>query len=190
MSEGKLVIISAPSGSGKTTIIQHLMEKHFNLHFSVSATNRPAREHETDGKDYLFIATETFHSKINKDEFLEWEEVYEGRFYGSLIAHVNQMLSEGKNVIFDVDVVGGLNIKKYYQEQALSIFVKLPSLETLEMRLRQRGTDNETDIMNRLEKAAWEMNFAKKFDAILINDSLQKCHKDAEKLVSDFLHKH
>ncbi|MEA1873868.1 MAG: guanylate kinase [Bacteroidota bacterium] len=187
--EGKLVIVSAPSGSGKTTIIRHLMAQNFNLYFSVSATNRAPREHETNGKDYLFLSTDAFQEKIKNNDFLEWEEVYKDRFYGSLKSHVNQMLSEGKNVIFDVDVVGGLNIKSYYQEKALSMFIKLPSLETLEMRLRQRGTDDETDIMNRLEKAAWEMNFAEEFDTILINDNLPKCLKDAENLVSEFLEK-
>ena len=187
MSDGKLVIVSAPSGSGKTTIIRHLMEKDFNLHFSVSATNRAPRTHEVDGKDYLFLSTDAFKSKTENNEFLEWEEVYEGRFYGSLKSHVNQMLSEGKNVIFDVDVVGGLNIKKYYGDKALAIFIQLPSLTTLEMRLRQRGTDDENDIMHRLEKATWEMKFADKFDAILINDNLPKCLKDAENLVSEFL---
>jgi len=189
MSEGKLVIVSAPSGSGKTTVIRHLMDQDFNLNFSVSATNRDPRAHEVDGKDYLFLSTDAFQSKIKNNEFLEWEEVYKGRFYGSLKSHVDQMLSEGKNVIFDVDVVGGLNIKSYYKEKALSIFIKLPSLETLEMRLRQRGTDDENDIMSRLEKATWEMNFAEKFDVVLINDNLQKCLKDAENLVSEFLNK-
>ncbi len=187
MSKGKLIIVSAPSGSGKTTIIHHLMEQDLNLHFSVSATNRPARKHEKHGIDYHFLSTEEFNQHIDNDEFLEWEEVYEGRFYGSLKRVINELLNEGKNVIFDVDVVGGLNIKKYYQEEALAIFVQLPSLETLEMRLRQRGTDNEEDIMNRLEKAAWEMNFAEKFDKVLINDKLEKCLQDATDIVSEFL---
>lgn len=189
MSEGKLIVISAPSGSGKTTIIRHLMERDFNLHFSVSATNRAPRTHETHGVDYLFLSTETFKSKIKNNEFLEWEEVYKGRYYGSLKSQINQMLTKGQNVIFDVDVVGGLNIKKYYQEKALAIFVQLPNLDTLEMRLRHRGTDNEDDIKDRLNKAAWEIKFAEKFDAILINNDLKKSLLDAEILVSEFLNK-
>ena len=187
MKSGKVLIFSAPSGSGKTTIIRHLMEQEFNLHFSVSATNRPPRGKEIHGKDYFFISTEEFRDKIDKDHFLEWEEVYEGRFYGSLKSVVNDKLAEGKNVIFDVDVVGGLNIKKYYGDQALAVFVQPPGLEALEMRLRQRDTDKEEDILNRLEKAAWEMNFAEKFDYILINDKLPKTLKDAEKMIEDFL---
>ncbi len=187
MKKGKVLIFSAPSGSGKTTIIKHLLNLDFNLHFSISATNRQPRGKEIHGKDYFFLSTEEFQAKIKNQDFLEWEEVYEGRYYGSLKSVVNTKLEQGQNVIFDVDVVGGVNIKKHYQNDALSVFVQTPDLGTLEKRLRSRNTDNETEIKKRLEKAAWEMGFAPKFDYILINNTLEAALNEAEQLVKKFL---
>jgi guanylate kinase len=189
MEKGKVIILSAPSGSGKTTIIHHLLEKDFNLHFSVSATNRAPRNHEVHAKDYFFLSTEDFKKKIHNNEFLEWEEVYPERFYGSLISEVDKHLENGRNVIFDVDVIGGLNIKKHYGQQALAIFVQTPDLNTLEKRLRTRNADNESDIQKRLEKATWEMKFANDFDFIIINDNLQDSLIKAETIVQNFLSK-
>lgn len=187
MKQGKLIIFSAPSGSGKTTIVKHLLEQNFNMHFSISATSRPPREGEIHEKDYYFISPEDFVKKIAAGEFIEWEEVYENRHYGTLKSCVDKLLQEGKNVVFDVDVVGGINIKKQYGDQALSIFVQPPSIEVLEIRLRSRNTDTDEDINNRLKKAAWEMDFAKQFDVVLINDKLQESLRSAEKILTEFL---
>ena len=172
-SKGKLIIVSAPSGAGKTTLVKHLLNSGLNLGFSVSATSRPIRTGETDGKDYFFLTTEEFREKIKNGDLLEWEEVYEGSYYGTLKTEVEKLLFAGKNVIFDVDVVGGLNIKKIYGKRALSVFISPPSIEVLELRLTNRGTDSAATIAHRMEKARWELDFAPQFDLILINDNLE-----------------
>lgn len=186
---GKLIIFSAPSGSGKTTIVKHLLTKNFKLEFSVSATSRPPRGNEINGKDYYFISANEFRAKIKADEFLEWEEVYPDRFYGTLKSEVERIRSLGKNVIFDVDVIGGCNIKEHYGNDALSIFVQPPSVEELKKRLQIRSTDSEEVIATRVAKAEYELTFATKFDVVLINDKLDKALIEAEKILSDFLPK-
>ena len=184
---GKLFIFSAPSGSGKTTIVKHLLKRDFNLEFSISATSRPKRKNEVDGKDYYFLSTEDFKEKIANNEFLEWEEVYEGCYYGTLKTEVERIRNNGKNVIFDVDVAGGVNIKKYYKDEALSIFIQPPSIQELEKRLRGRNTDNEEVITKRVEKFNYELTFAEKFDKIIINDKLEDAFFEAESTLSQFI---
>jgi len=184
---GKLLIFSAPSGAGKTTIVKHLLTQNFNLEFSISATNRPMRENEVDGKDYHFLSTEDFQNKINNDDFLEWEEVYKGCFYGTLKSEVDRITENGNNVIFDVDVVGGLNIKKYYEDKALAIFIQPPSVEELENRLRSRSTDSEEVIRNRVDKFIYELSFANRFDTIIVNDKLEDALNEAEETLRKFL---
>lgn len=186
-TEKKLIIVSAPSGAGKTTIVKHLLSCNPGLAFSVSVTSRAIRPCETDGKDYFFIQENEFKKLIADGELLEWEEVYKGTYYGTLKSEVNRLLNEGQHVIFDVDVVGGLNIKKYFGERALSVFVSPPSVAELETRLTQRKTDSAETIMKRIEKARWELAFADKFDFILVNDSLEKAKTDAFKKVAEFL---
>ena len=168
---GKLVIFSAPSGSGKSTIINYLLTQNLNLHFSISATSRSPRGNEKDGVEYYFLTPEQFRAKINEGEFLEYEEVYTDKFYGTLKSEVERILNEGNNVVFDVDVVGGCNIKNYYGDKALSIFIQPPSIEALRDRLVGRGTDSMDVIENRLTKASFEMSFASKFDKVIINDN-------------------
>jgi len=185
--EGKLFIFSAPSGSGKTTIVHSLLEKKLGLEFSISATSRPKRENEIHEKDYYFLSAEDIKLKITNNEFLEWEEVYEDRFYGTLKSEVERIWSEGKHVIFDVDVVGGLNIKKSYPHKALSIFVMPPSIEELEKRLRFRSTDSDEDIRTRISKASKELEYANEFDLIIINDNLEKAILEAENAVRNFI---
>ncbi len=186
--QGKLIIFSAPSGSGKTTIVKQLLaEQKYNLCFSVSATSRQPRHTELDGRDYYFITPEEFRQKVDEDAFLEWEEVYQDKYYGTLKSEVERLLNDGKNVIFDVDVIGGLNIKKYYGEKALAVFVQPPSVEELEKRLRGRATDDEETILKRIEKADYELSFAPKFDTIIINDDLQKAIADTQKVLDDYL---
>lgn len=187
-TEKKLIIVSAPSGAGKTTIVKHLLSSNPGLAFSVSVTSRAIRPCETDGKDYFFIQENEFKKLIANGELLEWEEVYKGIYYGTLKSEVNRLLNEGQHVIFDVDVVGGLNIKKYFGERALSVFVSPPSVAELETRLTQRKTDSAETIMKRIEKARWELAFADKFDFILVNDSLEKAKTDAFKKVAEFLY--
>ena len=184
---GKLIIFSAPSGSGKTTIVKHLLNKNFNLEFSISATSRPRRDNEVDGKDYYFISADDFRKKIGANEFLEWEEVYPDRFYGTLKSEVERIRNNGKNVIFDVDVVGGSNIKLYYGDEALSVFVQPPSVAELEKRLKARSTDSEEVIKTRIEKAEYELTFAPRFDAIIVNDQLDEALKKAEEILQKFL---
>jgi guanylate kinase len=186
---GKLIIFSAPSGSGKTTIVKHLLGCNFNLGFSVSATSRPARGTETDGIDYFFLSPEAFKQKIDAGDFLEWEEVYPSRYYGTLKSEVEKLRKQGINVVFDVDVVGGCNIKKYYNDQALSVFIQPPSIEALEQRLNARSTDSPDVIATRVAKAAYEMTFAPQFDAIIINDLLEKALIEAENIIKTFLEK-
>lgn len=188
MFEGKLIIFSAPSGSGKTTIVKHLLASRSNLGFSISACTRDKRGRmEENGKDYYFLTPEDFKSRIDKDEFVEWQEVYPGAFYGTLISEIERVWATGKHVIFDVDVKGGLNLKKHYKDRALAIYVKPPSLEVLEQRLRSRNTETEESISARLFKVKFEMSFETKFDTVLINNDLQEAFADAEKLVDDFV---
>lgn len=184
---GKLLIFSAPSGAGKTTIVKHLLTQNFNLEFSISATNRPMRPNEVDGKDYHFLSTEDFQAKISNDEFLEWEEVYKGCFYGTLKSEVDRITANGNNVIFDVDVVGGLNIKKYYEDKALAVFIQPPSVEELENRLRGRSTDSEEVIRNRVDKFIYELSYANRFDTIIVNDKLEDALTEAEETLKKFL---
>lgn len=187
--KGKLIIFSAPSGAGKTTIVKHLLEKGFKLEFSISATSRKARHTETHGKDYYFLSGEEFMAKVENDEFLEWEEVYKGTSYGTLKSEVERIREKGNNVIFDVDVVGGLNIKKYYGDEALAVFVQPPSVEELRNRLIGRSTDSEDVIATRVAKAEHELSFAPQFDVVITNDDLQKAFADAEKIITDFIEK-
>jgi guanylate kinase len=185
---GKLIIFSAPSGAGKTTLVRHLLEiPALNLAFSVSATSRAKRGYEEDGKDYFFITPEQFRKKIEYGEFLEWEEVYQNQYYGTLKAEVDKLLKAGKNVIFDIDVEGGLNLKNIYGKEALAIFVKPPSIKHLEERLNTRSSEDEESLKTRLEKAVSELEYAPQFDKVLLNDKLEKAKKDAEVFVSDFL---
>jgi guanylate kinase len=187
MPPGKLIIFSAPSGAGKTTIVRHLLNQNLNLEFSISATSRAKRHTETDGKDYYFLSGEEFRKKIGNNEFLEWEEVYAGTFYGTLKAEIDRIRSMGKNVIFDVDVVGGCNIKKYYGNEALAIFVQPPSVTELRNRLFARSTDAPEVIEKRVAKAEYELSFASQFDCIIVNDDLEKAFAEAEKCIRDFL---
>ena len=184
---GKLLIFSAPSGSGKTTIVKHLLKKDYQLDFSISATSRTPRGNEKHGKDYYFLTQEDFRDKIKNNEFLEWEEVYEGCFYGTLKSEVERIRETGKNVVFDVDVIGGLNIKKFYGDQALSIFIQPPSIDELENRLRGRSTDSEQVIAQRITKANYELSFAEKFDKIIINDILEEAFQETEETLNAFL---
>lgn len=185
--QGKLIIFSAPSGSGKSTIINYLLQQKLHLAFSISATSRPPRGEEKHGVEYFFLSPEEFKARIAKGEFLEYEEVYPDRFYGTLKAQVEAQLAKGENVIFDVDVVGGCNIKSYYGERALSIFVQPPSIEELRKRLIGRGTDSPEVIEDRVNKAAYELSFAPRFDKIIINEDLATAQAEALKTLQDFL---
>ena len=185
---GKLIVFSAPSGSGKTTIVQYLLkQKDLNLEFSVSATSREPRPHEVNGKDYYFMSLKEFKQHIKNDDFLEWEEVYRDNFYGTLKAEVKRIWDEGKNVIFDIDVVGGLDIKHIYPEQTLAVFVKPPSVEELKIRLKKRKTETDERINMRVAKASIEMATAPQFDKILINNDLDTALKEAHELVKSYL---
>jgi guanylate kinase len=184
---GKLIIFSAPSGAGKTTIVRHLLMKFPNLEFSVSATTRPFRGDEVNGKDYYFIGKEEFLHRIARREFVEFEEVYSGTFYGTLRSEIERIWDKGKHVIFDIDVEGGLHLKKVYGDQALAIFVNPPSLEILIQRLTSRGTDSEEKLKERIEKADKELQYADRFDLILSNHELSTACKEAEHLVQRFL---
>ncbi len=188
---GKCVIFSAPSGSGKSTIINHLMEERpeLRLAFSVSATSRPPRGEEREGVEYFFLSPEEFRQRIEQGELLEYEEVYPGRFYGTLRSQVEQQLDNGQNVVLDVDVKGGINIKRQYGNEALSIFIQPPSIEELRRRLVNRATDDMEQIESRLAKAEYEMSFAPQFDCVIVNDDLNKAEAEAEALVTDFLTK-
>lgn len=187
--KGKLIIFSAPSGSGKSTIVSYLMKEHpeLNLAFSVSATTRAPRGTEKNGVEYIFLSEEEFKAKIAAGEFLEHEEVYPGRFYGTLKEQVERQTAKGENVVFDVDVKGGCNIKKFYGSRALSIFIQPPSVEELRCRLVGRATDAPEVIEQRLSKAAYELTFADKFDHVVVNDDLAEAEAETLKLVSDFL---
>ena len=187
MATGKLIIFSAPSGSGKSTIINYLMTQNLNLAFSISATSRPPRGTEQHGVEYYFLSAEEFKQRIANDEFLEYEEVYADRFYGTLKAPIEKQLAEGYNVVFDVDVVGGCNIKKYYGDRALSVFIQPPSIEELRKRLVGRATDAPEVIESRIAKAEFELGFAEKFDVVVINDDLEKAQADALETIQNFL---
>lgn len=184
---GKLIIFSAPSGSGKSTIINYLLKQGLNLRFSISATSRPPRGTERNGVEYFFLSPEEFRQRIANDEFLEYEEVYKDRFYGTLKSQVEKQLQAGQNVVFDVDVVGGCNIKQFYGDRALSIFIQPPSIEELRKRLVGRGTDTPDVIESRVAKAAYELTFAPKFDKIIINDDLEKAKAEALQVITQFL---
>ncbi len=184
---GKAIIFCAPSGSGKTTLVRHLLSVHENLGFSISACTRDKRgRNEVHGKDYYFLSIEEFQEKIRENAFVEWEEVYPGGYYGTLKSEVERLWSEGKNVIFDVDVKGGLKLKEYFGENALAIFVKVPSLEELETRLRSRGTETEESLSKRLYKVKFEMSFQDRFDVVLLNDDLEESLTKAESLYTTF----
>ncbi len=185
--EGKLIIFSAPSGAGKTTIVKHLLGKYPDkLAFSISASTRAPRSNEVDGKDYYFISKESFLHKIAQKEFVEFEEVYSGTFYGTLRSEIDRIWAEGKIVVFDIDVIGGLHLKRKFGKQALAIFVQPPSLDVLVERLRSRGTDSEEKLAERIEKADKELKFSEDFDVILENDQLEDACAEAEKLVNLF----
>ncbi|HHU58327.1 MAG TPA: guanylate kinase [Bacteroidales bacterium] len=187
MQQGKLIIFSAPSGSGKTTIVKYLLQKDLNLAFSISATSRPARGQERHGVDYYFLSQEAFAQKVSENAFLEWEEVYPGTCYGTLKEEVERLLQEGKNVVFDVDVVGGVNIKKFYGDRALAIFIKAPSVEELRKRLELRATDAPEVIEKRVAKATLELTYAPEFDVVVVNDQLEKACIETEKVVHNFV---
>jgi guanylate kinase len=186
---GKLIIFSAPSGSGKTTLVRHLLSHFSDLQFSISATSRSPRGEEVHGKDYYFLNESDFRNHIEKGNFLEWEEVYKGALYGTLKSEVDRIWNNEHHVIFDMDVIGGLNLKKMYGDKALSVFVKPPSIEELEARLRSRKTDSEDKIQQRLAKAERELQYAPRFDHVLLNNNLEDAKKQAESLVRIFLGK-
>ena len=186
--KGKAIIFTAPSGAGKTTIVKHLLESFDNLAFSISASTRDKRGRtEEDGKDYYFLTKEEFIRKIDEGGFIEWEEVYTGNYYGTLKSEVERLWSEGKHVLFDVEVKGALNLKKYFGDQALTVFVKAPSIETLKERLKGRGTESADSLSQRLYRAEFEMTFENKFDTTLVNTTLEDSFHQAEKLVQEFL---
>jgi len=184
---GKMIIISAPSGSGKTTIVKRILASDLKLKFSVSACSRKPRPNETDGKDYYFLSVDTFRKKIKDNAFIEWEEVYENNYYGTLKSEVNRIWESGYHVIFDVDVKGGLNIKRQYPDVSLAIFIQAPSVEELEKRLRNRSTDDEETIRKRLAKAKYEMSFAPQFDIIIVNDDLERAVDETYQVIKKFL---
>lgn len=184
---GKLIIFSAPSGSGKSTIINYLMKQGLNLAFSISATSRPPRGTEQHGVEYFFLSPEEFKKRIANNEFLEFEEVYHDRFYGTLKEQVEKQLKAGQNVIFDVDVKGGCNIKNFYGARALSVFIQPPSIDELRRRLVSRATDTPEVIEDRIARAEYELSFAPKFDAVIINNDLETAEKNAKEAIQLFL---
>lgn len=184
---GKIIIFSAPSGSGKSTLIRYLLEQDLNLQFSISATSRLPRGEEKDGVEYYFLTPDEFRKRIANNEFLEYEEVYPDRFYGTLKSEVERILADGKNVVFDVDCIGGLNIKKFYGDQALAIFIMPPSVDALRQRLEKRGTDAPEVIENRLAKAQFEMSHATQFDTIILNDNYDIAKEETVATVKKFI---
>lgn len=187
MEKGKLIIFSAPSGAGKTTIVKHLLGKNSNLAFSISATTRKARDYETNGIHYYFISPSEFEQKIKENAFVEHEQVYQNLYYGTLRQEMERLWALGKQIVFDIDVKGGINLKKMYGEQALSIFVQPPSAEILAERLRNRKTESEASLKARIEKSTQELDFAPQFDCVLVNDVLETAFSDAQKLIDDFI---
>ena len=186
--QGKLIVFSAPSGSGKTTIVKHLLGiNELNLEFSISATSRAKRGEEINAKDYYFLSADEFKSKIKNDEFLEWEEVYRDNFYGTLKTEVERIWAKGKHVIFDIDVSGGLRIKRKFPKETLAVFVKPPSIDELKIRLKKRKTESEDKINMRIAKASAELATAPLFDVIVENDNLEKALNEAETLINDFV---
>ncbi len=183
----KAIIVSAPSGAGKTTIVKALLESTPGLEFSVSACTRPIRPGEVNGRDYYFVSRKEFRSLIDHDELVEWQEVYPGSFYGTLKSEMERIWEAGKSVIFEVDVIGGVNLKKYFGKKALAIFIRPPSVATLETRLRDRHTETAESISKRMAKARYELSFAKKFDKVITNDLLDEAIAQTVKAVSDFL---
>jgi guanylate kinase len=188
MSKGKLIVFSAPSGSGKTTIVKYLLrQEELNLEFSISATSREKRGQEVHAKDYYFLSAKAFKSKIKADEFLEWEEVYRDNFYGTLKTEIERIWALGKHVIFDIDVSGGLRIKRKFPEQTLAVFVKPPSIDELKIRLKKRKTESEDKINMRVAKASAELATAPLFDVIIENDKLERALNEAYSIVADFI---
>lgn len=187
--KGRLIIFSAPSGSGKSTIVNWLMQEHpeLKLYFSISCTSRQPRGTERNGVEYFFVTADEFRKRIDNNEFLEYEEVYENRFYGTLKEQVERQREAGQNVVFDVDVKGGVNIKKFYGDEALSVFIQPPSVEELRRRLVSRATDTPEAIEDRVAKASYELTFASQFDKVLVNDDLDKAKAEALRILSDFL---
>jgi guanylate kinase len=187
MTKNNMIIFSAPSGSGKTTIINHLLQKGFPIEFSISATTRMPRGSEKHGVEYYFLSLDDFKARIERDEFIEYEEVYENRFYGTLRSECERIWNKGKTIVFDVDVAGGIRLKELFGDKALALFIQLPSLDELEKRLRSRGTDCEEEIAQRLEKASYEIGFSYMFDEVIVNENLDSACKHAEQLVNKFL---
>lgn len=187
VSSGKLVIVAGPSGTGKTTIVRHLLGVFPRLAFSISACSRPKRKNERDGEDYYFLTAEQFRNKINNGDFLEWEEVYPGSYYGTLRSEVERLWAAGRHVIFDIDVKGALNLKKHFPSQSITIFIQPPSVEALEQRLRNRNTETEGVLEQRVSKALEELLYASRFDKIIENVDLHKAFEEAEKLVGNFI---
>ncbi len=185
--EGKLLIFSAPSGAGKTTIVRHLLEKFPELEFSVSACSRPPRNGEVDGTDYYFLTVDQFRDKIENGEFVEWEEVYPGSYYGTLWSEVKRIWAKGHHVMFDVDVKGGINLKRKFPKNSLAVFVMPPSIEELKNRLMRRGTETEESISIRIGKAQEEMTYANLFDYILTNNQVETAFEEAERIVKSFI---
>lgn len=184
---GKLIIVSAPSGAGKTSIVKHLLKEQPKLAFSVSATSRAKREGECDGKDYYFLTADDFKRRMANDEFIEWQEVYHNQFYGTLKSEIERIWNEGKHVIFDVDVLGGLNLKKIFGDKALAIFIQPPTVEALRERLCGRGTEDEASLKKRLDKAEYELSFADQFDTVIVNDILKTAQEEALTKINTFL---
>ncbi len=187
--QGKLIIFSAPSGSGKTTIVHRILPLFPELQFSVSATSRAMRPGETDGKDYYFLSAEQFKNYRDQGKFLEWEEVYKDQFYGTLLSELDRIWAMGKHLVFDVDVKGGLNIKRQFPHNALAIFIQPPSVEELKSRLLKRGTETEESLKKRVGKAKEEMAYAPQFDKIIVNDDLEKAVEETRRTIHDFLGK-
>jgi len=184
---GKLVIFAGPSGTGKTTIVRHILSVFPRLAFSISATSRPMRKNEKDTEDYYFLTQQQFREKIDKGEFIEWEEVYPGSFYGTLQTEVERLWKAGKHVIFDIDVKGALNLKKHFPDNSITIFIEPPSVQTLEQRLRDRNTETQEILEQRIGKAKEELTYAPQFDKVIQNIELDKAFADAEKVVGDFI---
>jgi guanylate kinase len=187
MGQGKLIIFAAPSGSGKTSIVKFLLMQDIPLRFSISATTRPKRPNENDGIDYFFLTKKQFQEKIETGDFLEWEEVYADTYYGTLKSEVDKLLEKGENVLFDVDVLGALNIKKIYGIQALALFVKTPAFEVLTERLKNRGTESEESLKRRIDKAAYELSFEQNFDITIINNHLTEAQSEAKQIIMNFI---